>query len=105
MKTKSRRFRKLLLCVTPLAALVASFASPRPAQAVDYDACYELCSDIQSMVLFVCGEITDDESANQCIDSANDNYEVCIDDCEVIHGGGGDQCGPNEFGCDPFYDF
>lgn len=93
MKTKSWSVRKLLLCVTPLAALVASFASPRPAQASFQD-CYYWCNLQYAISMHWCevdangGEV---DSLMFCLDEAFSSYLWCMDSCS---GYGGPVCDP-----------
>ena len=94
MKTKSRRFRRLFLSMTPLAALVASVASPRPAHA-SHPACYDWCfSDLEVRLHYCESSGGDPEFVMSCVEEAFALYMTCTSFC----GFGGDP------GCDPILD-
>lgn len=96
MKAKLRNFRRLLLCVTPLAALVASLASPRPAQA-SVQECYNWCEHQFEVMMYVCLEELNNGNYDAhfwCTVEAFENRQLCIANCNSI----GDP------GCDPFFD-
>ena len=104
MKIKPRDIRRRLLSLCPAVALLAVLTGPGQAKASPHSWCVDWCDDLLMLNVWFCQD-TQGPAVNECIDDALVFYEQCLDDCEFVHGGGEDQCGPTDLGCDPFDDF